>query len=60
MRLSIKMKLVLLPEFSAWLSHETMKSRAQIEDRLSRIRDYGHYGDAKSLGDGLAELKWAK
>ena len=49
MRLSIKMKLVLLPEFSAWLSHETMKSRAQIED-----------GDAKSLGDGLAELKWAK
>jgi len=30
-----------------------------IEDRLSRIRDYGHFGTAKNLGDGIAELKWA-
>lgn len=54
----LNVKLVLLPSFSDWLSKETPKSRAQIEDRLSRIRDFGHFGDAKNLGDGLAELKW--
>ena len=52
------MKLVPLPEFTKWLSNETLKSRAQIEARLARIRDFGHFGTAKDLGNGLSELKW--
>lgn len=52
------MKLARTPEFEKWITDETAKSRAQIEDRLSRILDYGHFGDCRDLGDSLAELKW--
>jgi putative addiction module killer protein len=51
-------KLIRLPEFTEWLNQQTIKAQAQIEARLSRIRDYGHFGTAKDLGFGLAELKW--
>lgn len=37
------MKLVRLSKFKKWLERETAKSRVQIEDRLSRIRDFGHF-----------------
>ncbi len=47
-----------LSEFTDWLEQETPKSRIQIEDRLSRIRDFGHFGKARDLGGNLAELKW--
>jgi len=52
------MKLIRLSEFTEWLVKETPKSRAQIEDRLSRICDFGCFGKARDLGEGLAELKW--
>ena len=52
------MKLVRLSAFIEWFERETPKSRIQIEDRLSRIRDFGHFGKARDLGDSLAELKW--
>ena len=29
-----------------------------INARLERIQAQSHFGDAKSLGDGLAELRW--
>lgn len=52
------MRLKRLPEFEKWLTQETAKSQLQIEGRLKRIRDDGHFGESRDLGDGLAELKW--
>jgi putative addiction module killer protein len=34
------------------------KGRAQINSRLLRIETEGYFGDAKNLGEGLAELRW--
>ncbi len=35
-----------------------MKGQAQIEARLARIERFDHFGDAKYIGNGLAELRW--
>ena len=45
-------------EFEKWLNQETEKSRYQIAARLARILEYNHFGDAKLLGNSLAELRW--
>lgn len=45
-------------EFESWLSGESPKVRALIESRVFRIEHYDHFGDAKNLGEGLAELRW--
>jgi putative component of toxin-antitoxin plasmid stabilization module len=45
-------------EFSDWLNDLTWKEQGQINARLSRIQNSGHFGDAKNLGNGLAELRW--
>ena len=52
------MRLLRLPDFSAWLGELNAKSQAQVEARLLRVRDHGHFGDHRYLGDGLAELRW--
>lgn len=44
-------------EFQSWFEKETLKSQLQIETRIVRIQLHGHFGDAKNLGDGLAELR---
>ena len=36
----------------------SLTEKLQVDSRIQRIRDHSHFGDAKSLGDGLAELKW--
>ncbi len=36
----------------------TRKEQGQILARLQRLELYDFFGDAKSLGDGLAELRW--
>lgn len=46
------------PEFAEWLDNLTRKEQAQIHARLERIQNSSHFGDAKSLGNGLAELRW--
>ena len=46
------------PEFMDWFETLTLKDQLQIDSRIQRIRDHGHFGDAKNLGDGLAELRW--
>ena len=46
------------PEFIEWFDGLTLKEKLQVDSRIQRIRDHSHFGDAKSLGDGLAELKW--
>lgn len=46
-------------EFEEWFEEQTTKEQAQIDARIQRIEDHDHFGDAKDLGDGLAELRWA-
>ena len=45
------------PEFMDWFETLTLKDQLQIDSRIQRIRDHGHFGDAKNLGEGLAELR---
>ena len=45
-------------EFSEWFKKQTVKTQVQIDTRLERIKDFGHFGEAKHLGQKLAELKW--
>lgn len=45
-------------EFVEWLDSRGGKRRALVDSRLDRIRESGHFGDFKHLGDGLYELRW--
>ncbi len=47
-----------LPEFLEWFVGLSAKGRAQVDARLLRIQEFDHFGDARYLGDGLAELRW--
>ncbi len=44
--------------FAAWLEKQSPKFRALVESRLNRIVESAHFGTAKNLGQGLAELKF--
>lgn len=46
-------------EFVDWFEALRLKEQAQIDARIQRIEQHDHFGDAKDLGDGLAELRWA-
>ena len=37
------------PEFEGWLTGLRSKEQAQIECRLLRIQEFGHFGDFKPL-----------
>ncbi len=45
-------------EFDDWLSSLNCKEQSQVLARLHRIQVYEHFGDMKSLGNGLYELRW--
>jgi len=45
-------------EFSDWFAKLHLGYQRQIDARLLRIADYAHFGDAKYIGDGVAELRW--
>jgi putative addiction module killer protein len=45
-------------EFEEWYEGLRDKEQMLIDARLQRIENAGHFGDAKYLGDGLAELRW--
>lgn len=45
-------------EFILWFTQLTIKEQTKVAARLERIVSYGHFGDAKSIGGGLAELRW--
>jgi putative addiction module killer protein len=47
-----------LAEFVSWLESLTIKEQTKVESRLERIEKHGHFGDAKGIDDGLAELRW--
>ncbi|MCM2505634.1 type II toxin-antitoxin system RelE/ParE family toxin [Aureimonas altamirensis] len=53
------MKLVLHPVFEKWLSDlRDRQSRSRILTRLSHVQE-GNFGDHKSVGDGVSELRFA-
>lgn len=54
----MKYEITTTPEYSDWLSSETLKSKAQIAKRLENIELEGHFGTTKDLGDNVLELKW--
>lgn len=45
-------------DFRDWLNALNKKEQAQVAARLERIKSFGHFGDAKNLGQGLCELRW--
>lgn len=53
-------------EFDEWMNREPPRGRTQIYKRLDRIKEYGYFGDCKSVSDyeeGLLknkvwELRW--
>ena len=47
-----------LREYAAWYDAQTAKIRAQIDSRLEKIRDFGHYGHVKKLSSVLFEIKF--
>ncbi len=47
-----------LKEYSDWYEAQTAKVRAQIDSRLEKIRDFGHYGHVKKLSSVLFEIKF--
>ena len=52
------MKIQRTPEFKEWFNVQTEKSKAQIDARLKNIELYDYFGDYKSLGEKLLELRW--
>lgn len=46
------------PEFIKWFEKQSEKSQAQIDARLKNIELHNYFGDHKSLGDKLLELRW--
>ncbi|MGB8467757.1 MAG: type II toxin-antitoxin system RelE/ParE family toxin [Candidatus Babeliales bacterium] len=45
-------------EFQSWFTSLTIKEQLKIAGRLERIANLEYFGDAKNLGNGLAELRW--
>lgn len=52
-------KIYKTPEYTEWLEQETFKSQAQIDQRISNILSYGHFGDFQDVGNNISELRWA-
>jgi|694.fasta_scaffold22193_3 putative addiction module killer protein len=51
-------KIYVLPKYDEWFQSQTEKSKVQIENRLDRIKQDGHFGHIRDLGDNLFELKF--
>lgn len=47
-----------LEEYSIWYNGQPAKIRAQIDSRLEKIRDFGHYGHVRKLSSFLFEIKF--
>ena len=52
------MRIERTPEFTFWFEKHSEKTKAQIDARLKNIELFSYYGDHKSLGDALFELRW--
>lgn len=47
-----------LEDYDEWFDSEPPKSKVQIQDRLSRIEDCGHFGTIRDLKEDVWELKF--
>jgi putative addiction module killer protein len=47
-----------LEEYLNWVEKQTLKIRIQIDGRLERIREAGHYGSMRELSSILFEIKF--
>lgn len=47
-----------LPKYDEWFQTQSKKSKLQIEKRLNLIKQEGHFGNIRDLGDDLSELKF--
>lgn len=56
--LNMRFSFVFTEEYREWFLDQPSKIQAQIEKRLSNIKNAGHFGSVRKLGDGLAELKF--
>ena len=56
--LYVTLGLLATEEFREWGDSLGYKRHALVDSRLDRIRENGHFGDFKPLGDGLYELRW--
>jgi putative addiction module killer protein len=45
-------------EFQEWFDKLSEKDQAQVAARIYNIEKHNHFGDAKYLDHGLAELRW--
>ncbi|MBI5246303.1 MAG: type II toxin-antitoxin system RelE/ParE family toxin [Elusimicrobia bacterium] len=51
------LRLFLTPEFHAWRDTLDKAADSRLEVRIERLQS-GHFGDSRSLGNGLFELRW--
>lgn len=51
-------KIIKTEEFNEWFVEQEDKSKVQIDERLIKIRDEGHFGTKKTFDSGVCELKW--
>ncbi len=47
-----------LLEYAAWYDSQTAKTKTQIDARLQRIQENGHYGHIRKLSSVLFEIKF--
>jgi putative addiction module killer protein len=51
-------KILVTEKYLEWFSFQNLKIQCQINSRLERITQYGHFGEARHLSRRLSELKW--
>ncbi|NJM09864.1 MAG: hypothetical protein HC883_02940 [Bdellovibrionaceae bacterium] len=51
-------KFVKTAQYSDWYESQTDKIQAQIDGRLLKIQEHGHYGHVKRLSSVLSEIKF--
>ena len=54
----MKYKIKATEEYIDWRNKQTAKSRVQISKRLEMIQNEGYFGDHKSVGEIILELRW--
>jgi putative addiction module killer protein len=45
-------------EYEEWFNNQTFKSIVQIAERIRKIEYEGYFGDHKSVGENIYELRW--
>jgi putative addiction module killer protein len=54
----IMVSFVKTEDYADWFESQAVKVRAQIDSRLERIREAGHYGHIRELSSVLFEIKF--